>query len=265
MRPTLKAFTLIELLVVISIIALLISILLPSLSNAREGARTMSCLSQVRQLDVAGLSQVSNSNDQVVPAYNGLAAAGSRYAWDFMTNYAQMDPATYACPSIDSPPPYAPLPAYEGKPRTYLWNMYAGYTYYNADPTQPPQYIIASSRNDSIPKKLSRIASPSKVIQVYCVDSRTGNNPYWYGANQTPNIIGYPSQAAAAHGVTPTDPIQLSDQGLYNLAFYDGSASSVTLPEFANNYYFGGDGINRQTGEVVGPNRYGVSEFHDPH
>ncbi len=62
-RPTARAFTLIELLVVVSILALLISILLPALGRARKNSQRTVCLSNERQCALACNMYANDYND----------------------------------------------------------------------------------------------------------------------------------------------------------------------------------------------------------
>ncbi len=69
------AFTLMELLIVISIIAVLISILLPALSAARQSARAVECMSNIRQLETAHYAYTLTHNGTMIDV--GISHGGT--------------------------------------------------------------------------------------------------------------------------------------------------------------------------------------------
>ncbi len=67
----LRGFTLIELLVVIAIIAILAALLLPALARAKEKARTLNCISNLKQLAVC-FHLYALDNQDVLPPNNSI-------------------------------------------------------------------------------------------------------------------------------------------------------------------------------------------------
>ncbi|HZZ43319.1 MAG TPA: prepilin-type N-terminal cleavage/methylation domain-containing protein [Tepidisphaeraceae bacterium] len=102
-RKLTSGFTLVELLVVIGIIALLISILLPALNKARDTAKTVSCLSNLRQCSIA-LNMYANEHKGWMPfpttalGSDVSTPAGEGNCWFFL-----IDPYIGAKPNPNDP------------------------------------------------------------------------------------------------------------------------------------------------------------------
>ncbi len=76
-----STFTLIELLVVIAIIAILAAMLLPSLSNARNTAKSIKCLSNMKQIGSGAQMYSADNNDYILPACICRPPIWDHFSW----------------------------------------------------------------------------------------------------------------------------------------------------------------------------------------
>jgi prepilin-type N-terminal cleavage/methylation domain-containing protein/prepilin-type processing-associated H-X9-DG protein len=106
-----RGFTLIELLVVIAIIAILAAILFPVFAQAREKARGISCLSNAKQVGVAGAMYTQDYDEMVMPAWLLYSAAPlDEPLWPRTLQPYIKNTQLFTCPSSPLKTPYTPQP-----------------------------------------------------------------------------------------------------------------------------------------------------------